>query len=188
MQNQAIFDGRLGFQCFLERSDRKIAGDIAVCYAGNHTPVMQIYNGTVIAYFMIRKEQICKIRAPFPVDFICCEILIQLIIEYFMRFSMLISRLLWADNGTESQLCIHIFMNGSSTVRIAFAFQIDFHAPVTVNTIVDMINFLNLCLYFCFMGIIIRLPVFPVVIVRVWTDFKPVEAASVSQTAYDIVQ
>ena len=50
-------------------------------------------------YLMIRKEQICKIRTPFPVDFICCEILIKFIVEYFMRFSVLIFRLLWADNG-----------------------------------------------------------------------------------------
>ena len=70
MQNESLFDGGLGFQCFPKRSDRKVTGDIAVRYAGNHTPVMQIYNGTVIAYFMIRKEQIGKIRAPFPVDFI----------------------------------------------------------------------------------------------------------------------
>ena len=122
---------------------------------------------------MIRKEQICKIRTPFPVDFICCEILIKFIVEYFMRFSVLIFRLLWADNGMESQLCIHIFMNGSCTVRVASVFQIDFHAPVTINTIVDMIDFLNLRVYFCFIGITIRLPVFPVVIIRVWTDFKP---------------
>ena len=39
----------------------------------------------------------------------------------------------------ESQLCIHIFMNGSCTVRVASAFQIDFHAPVTINTIVDTV-------------------------------------------------
>ena len=173
MQNESLFDGGLGFQCFPKRSDRKVTGDIAVRYAGNHTPVMQIYNGTVIAYFMIRKEQIGKIRAPFPVDFICCKILVQLIIEYLMRFSMFISRLLWTDDGTEVKLRIHIFMNRNGAIRIAFAFQIDFHAPITVDTIVRMINLLNLCLYFCFPGIIIRLPVFPVVIVCVWTDFEP---------------
>ena len=173
MQNESLFDGGLGFQCFPKRSDRKVTGDIAVRYAGNHTPVMQIYNGTVIAYFMIRKEQIGKIRAPFPVDFICCEILIKFIVEYFMRFSVLIFRLLWADNGMESQLCIHIFMNGSCTVRVASAFQIDFHAPITVDTIVSMINLLNLCLYFCFPGIIIRLPVFPVVVISIWAYTQP---------------
>ena len=30
----------LGFQCFPERSNRKVTGDIAVRYAGNHTPVI----------------------------------------------------------------------------------------------------------------------------------------------------
>ncbi len=43
---------------------------------------MQIYNSAVIAYFMICKEQIGEIRAPFSIDFICCEILLQLIIEF----------------------------------------------------------------------------------------------------------
>ena len=57
---------------------------------------------------MICKEQIGKIRAPFPADFIRCEILVQLIIEYLMRFSVFISRLLWTDDGTEVKLRIHI--------------------------------------------------------------------------------
>ena len=60
--------------------------------------------GYPIAYFMSCKEQICEIRAPFSIDFICCEILLQLIIEYLMRFSMLISRLLGTDNRTETKL------------------------------------------------------------------------------------
>src|SRR5699024_11447147 len=64
----------------------------------------------------------------FPVDFIYCKILVQLIIEYLMRFSMFISRLLWTDDGTEVKLRIHIFMNRNGAIRIAFAFQIDFHA------------------------------------------------------------
>lgn len=94
MQDQPRFDGRLGFQCFPECPDCKIAGDITVRNAGDHAPVMQIYNCAVIAYFMIGKKQIREIRAPFPVDFVCSEILVQLIIEYLMRFSMLISGLL----------------------------------------------------------------------------------------------
>ena len=71
---------------------------------------MQIYNSAVIAYFMICKEQIGEIRAPFSIDFICCEILLQLIIEYFMRVSMLIS---WffldgQPNGDQA-LCSYIY-------------------------------------------------------------------------------
>ncbi len=67
---------------------------------------------------MILQEEISKICAPFSIDFICCEILLQLIIEYFMRVSMLISRF-WTDNRTEIA-CVHIFMNGGITVRITF--------------------------------------------------------------------
>lgn len=61
----------------------------------------------------------------------------------------------------------------SNTLRIAFAFQIDFHAPISIDSIMSVINLMDLCLYFCFFGIVIRLPVFPVVIVCVWTDLKP---------------
>ena len=124
---------------------------------------------------MVCTEQVGKISAPFLVDFVRCEILVQLIIEYLIRFSIFISRLLWTDDGTEPKLRIHIFMNSSGAIRIAFAFQIDFHAPVTVDTIMGMIDLLDLCLYFCFPGIIIRLPVFPVVIVCIWTDLEPAE-------------
>lgn len=134
---------------------------------------MQIYNSAVIAYFMICKEQIGKILAPLSIDFICCEILLQLIIEYLMRFSMLISRLFWMNNRTETKLCVHIFMNGGITVRITFTLQIDFHTPIAVNSIVRMIYFLNLCLDFGFKGIIIRLPVFPVVVISIWAYTQP---------------
>ena len=40
---------------------------------------------------MIRKEQICKVRTPFPVDFICCEILEYasvLLVYGYMRFAL----------------------------------------------------------------------------------------------------
>ena len=134
---------------------------------------MQIYNSAVIAYFMICKEQISEIRAPFSIDFICCEILLQLIIEYFMRVSMLISWFFWTDNRTETKLCVHIFMNGGITVRITFTLQIDFHTPIAVNSIVRMIYFLNLCLDFGFNGIIICLPVFPVVVISIWAYTQP---------------
>ena len=93
---------------------------------------------------MVCKEQIGKICAPFPVDFVCVKILIQFIIEYLMWFSVLIFRLLGTDDGTESKFCIHIFMNRNGTVKIAFAFQIDFHTPISVNSIVSVINLLGL--------------------------------------------
>ena len=63
-------------------------------------------------------------------------------------------------------------MNRNGTVKIAFALQIDFHTPISVNSIVSVINLLDLCLYFCFLGIVIRLSVLQVVILCVWTDCK----------------
>ena len=91
----------------------------------------------------------------------------------FLRVSMLISWFFWTDNRTETKLCVHIFMNGGITVRITFTLQIDFHTPIAVNSIVRMIYFLNLCLDFGFKGIIIRLPVFPVVVISIWAYTQP---------------
>lgn len=79
----------------------------------------------------------------------------------------------WTDNRTETKLCVHIFMNGGITVRITFTLQINFHTPIAVNSIVRMIYFLNLCLDFGFKGIIIRLPVFPVVVISIWAYIQP---------------
>ena len=131
------------------------------------------YDCAIVTYIMICQKEICEISAPFPVDFVRCEILFKLILKYFMRFSVFISRLFWTHNRTEAQLRIHIFMYRCWTVKIAFTLQINFHTPVSVNSIVCVIDFLNLCLYFSFMGIVICLPVFPVVVVCVWTNFKP---------------
>ena len=134
---------------------------------------MQVYDCAIVTYIMICQKEICEISAPFPVDFVRCEILFKLILKYFMRFSVFISRLFWTHNRTEAQLRIHIFMYRCWTVKIAFTLQINFHTPVSVNSIVCVIDFLNLCLFFSFMGIVICLPVFPVVVVCVWTNFKP---------------
>ena len=58
---------------------------------------------------------------------------------------------------------------------IAFALQIYSHAPITDGTIVFVIDFADLILNFLFMGIVIRLPVFPIVIVCVWANAKPLK-------------
>lgn len=58
---------------------------------------------------------------------------------------------------------------------IAFTLQIYSHAPITDGAIVFVIDFVNLILNFLFIGIVIRLPVFPVVIVCIWEDAKPPE-------------
>lgn len=55
---------------------------------------------------------------------------------------------------------------------IAFTLQIYSHAPVTDGAIVFVIDFVDLILNFLFMGIVICLPVFPIVVVCVWTNTK----------------
>lgn len=82
-----------------------------------------------------RKKEICKISTPFPVDFVCSEILFQLILKYLMRPSVLISGFLRTNNRMESQFRIHIFMYRCGTVKITFTLQIDCHTPVSVSAI-----------------------------------------------------
>ncbi len=59
---------------------------MAVCYARHHAPVMEVYDGTVIAHIPIFQEQICEIRTPFLVRLVRMEVLIQFVLEYFMAF------------------------------------------------------------------------------------------------------
>ena len=75
----------------------------------------------------------------------------------------------------KSKFDIHIIMNRSQAVRITFALQIDLHAPVTIDTVVRVVDFLNLCLYFCFLRVVICLPVFPIVVVSIRVYLQPPE-------------
>ena len=75
VQDQAAVCRTLGFQCFLQRADRKFAVDMAVRYARHHAPVMEVYDGTVIAHIPIFQKQICEIRAPFLVRLVRMEVL-----------------------------------------------------------------------------------------------------------------
>lgn len=56
---------------------------------------------------------------------------------------------------------------------ITSALQIYSHAPIADRAIVGVIDFTDLIQNFLFMGIVTRLPVFPVVIVCVRPDIKP---------------
>lgn len=73
-----------------------------VCYTGNYTPVIKIYDGAIVPYISVPEEQVCEIRAPFLVRLVCMEILIQFVIEYFMGLPWLCPRLLWADDGMQA--------------------------------------------------------------------------------------
>ena len=48
---------------------------MAVRYARHHAPVMEVYDGTVIAHIPIFQKQICEIRAPFLVRLVRMEVL-----------------------------------------------------------------------------------------------------------------
>ena len=63
-------------------------------------------------------------------------------------------------------------MNGWKTVEESFSLKIYFPGSVAVHSIVVMVDFADLFLYVCLTGIIIRLPVFPVVVIGIWTDVQ----------------
>lgn len=42
----------------------------------------------------------------------------------------------WADDGMQTHLCVHIFMDGSGAVAVSFTLQIGRHDTATVNTVV----------------------------------------------------
>ena len=66
-------------------------------------------------------------------------------------------------------------MDGDRTVMEAFACQINGHASVSVYTIVLVVNLSDLSLYLGFLSIVIRLPVFPVVIVSIRANIQPTQ-------------
>ena len=64
-------------------------------------------------------------------------------------------------------------MDGSGAVAIPFALQVGCHASVAIDAVVPVVDLIYLPLDFCFLGAIIRLPVFPVVIVGIRADPQP---------------
>ena len=75
-----------------------------VCYAGNNASIMQIYDCTVVPYIMVLQKQVGKIGTPFLIDFICSKVLLYFVFEYFMRFTMLIFRLLRTNDKISTQV------------------------------------------------------------------------------------
>ena len=136
--------------------------------AGHHTAVIEIYNRTVVTHISVFQEQVGEIRTPFLVGFFCCEVLLQPVFEHLMGLSGPGSRLPGADDGAQAQLCVHIFMDGCSAVAVSSAFQIGLHAAVAIDTVVAVVNLLNLLVDCRFLGIVTRLPVLAVVVIGVW--------------------
>ena len=173
VQNQASLCRMLGIQCLLQSAYSQVTGDVFVCYTGNYTPVIKIYDGAIVPYISVPEEQVCEIRAPFLVRPVCMEILIQFVIEYFMGLSWLCPRFLWADDGMQAQFPVHIFMDCCLAIAVPPALQIGSHTAVPVYSIVAVVDLFNLFLDFLFLGIIIRLSVFPVVIVSIRAEPQP---------------
>ena len=157
----------------MQCADRQFTGDVPVRYAGDHAPVMEVYDGAVVPDIPVLQEQVCEIRTPFLIWPVRMEVLPQSVSEYFMRIPGFCLRFLGADDGMQPQFRIHIFMDCCRTVAVSPAFQIGRHATIPVHPIVTMVDFADLPLDFRFFGIIIRLPVFPVVIVGIRADPQP---------------
>ena len=131
------------------------------------------YDGAVVPDIPVLQEQVGEIRTPFLIWPVRMEVLPQSVSEYFMRIPGFFLRFFLADDGMQPQFRIHIFMDCCRTVSVSPAFQIGHHAAVPVHPIMTMIDFVDLPLDFRFFGIIIRLPVFPVVIVGIRADPQP---------------
>ena len=136
---------------------------------------MEVYDGAVIADIPVLQEQIGEICAPFLVDFLSSEVLFQLVFKYFVGLPRLCAWFLGADDRVQAQFLVHIFMDSRAAVAVPSAFQISCHTAVTVHTIMAVVDIPDLLLNLCFLGIIIRLPVFPVVVISIRADAQPLQ-------------
>ena len=148
---------------------------MAIRYTRNGAAVIEIKNTTVITYLPIFQEQVGEICTPFLICPLSSEILSQLILKYLVWLPMYIFWFFRTYNRIQPHLLIHILMDGYRTVMEAFASQINGHASVSVHSIVLVVNLPDLRLYPGFLGIVIRLPVFPVVIVSIRANIQPTQ-------------
>ena len=120
---------------------------------------------------------LCRISSPLIAgcesSAFCSEILFYLIFKHFVGLCVLIIRFPGTDNRTQTTFSIHVFMYGCRTVILSPARQIDSHTPVTIDPVVAMADIFNLRKNLWFLGIIVLLPVFTVVVIGIRTDFKP---------------
>ncbi len=101
------------------------------------------------------------------------QVLVQFVPEYFMGLSRLCTRLLGADDRMQGQFGVHIFMDCCLPIAVPPALQIGRHATVPFYSIMVVVDLFNLLLSLLFLGVITRLPVFPVVIVGIRTVPQP---------------
>ena len=56
MQDNICADKSLTVQSFLQGSDGKNTGYMTICYAGNYTSIVEIYNSAIISYITSAKK------------------------------------------------------------------------------------------------------------------------------------
>ena len=78
-------------------------------------------------------------------------------------------QLFGANDGTQTYLRVHVFMDGRNAVAVTCPLQICSHAAVAVRFILAVLDAVNLFLNLHFRGIIC-LPMFSVVIVGIRGD------------------
>ena len=120
---------------------------MSVGYTGNYTPVIQIYDRTVIAYIVVFQKQIGKMRTPFLIWFFSSKILKKLVSKNAVWFTVYIFRFFPTNDRAQPHFRIHVFMNRCRAVSVSPACQINGHTPVTVYTFVRMVNIPDLRLY-----------------------------------------
>ena len=109
MQDQPVIYRRLQIQCFLQCADGKVTCDMSVGYAGYYTPVIQIYDCTVIAYIVVFQKQIGKIRTPFLIWLFSSEILKELVSKNPVWFTVYIFRL-FPTNDRAQTISVFIYL------------------------------------------------------------------------------
>ncbi len=64
-------------------------------------------------------------------------------------------------------------MDGCGTVGVSASFQINPHAAVAINAVMAVVDLLYLLMYFCLLGIVVCLPMLPVVVIGIRADSQP---------------
>ena len=53
VQEQPSLCQMLGIQCLLQGAYSQVTGDVFVCYTGDYTPVIEIYDGAIVPYISV---------------------------------------------------------------------------------------------------------------------------------------
>lgn len=109
MQDQPVFP--LQLQCFPQGTDNKFAGDVLVCYTGNHAAVIKFYDDTVMPHILVLQEQVREVRTPFLIWSISTEVLFQPVFEHFVGLPRSISRFLgWTIERRPNSIFMYLWI------------------------------------------------------------------------------